>query len=242
MPHGVRVYRWIVLLMAAGFVMDRASIENFADLSDFGWQFRYLTIWALTGSLIAAAMMLTPHYGQRNSRGEVFVSVVAVLNMIVVVSYWRLYFDDPTLVNGENRIVPLREYYLHLAGPILQWIDVLLLKRGFRRMGAVALWLGVAVLVYLGWADFVVAPLNNEPVGTVTAGLPYPFLNDMVPAARAVFDGATWALGLLFIALLRGRTGRRGPFFSASRMARGSVMMGGSGVTGIVRPRGRRAQ
>ena len=96
------------------------------------------------------------------------------------------------------------EYYLHLVGPILQWIDVLLLKRGFRHMGAVALWLDVAVLIYLRWAEFVVAPLNDEPVGTVTAGLPYPFLNDTEPAAREVFYGATWASGLVFIALLWG--------------------------------------
>jgi len=70
---------------------------------------------------------------------------------------------------------------------VLQWIDVLAIKRGFRRVGAVAVWLGVAVLAYLGWSEFVVAPLNDAPVGTVTAGLPYPFLNDMDPAARLAF-------------------------------------------------------
>jgi hypothetical protein len=133
----------------------------------------------------------------------VFVSVVAVMNMIVVVSYWRLYFDDPTLVNGDNVVVPLREYYLHLAGPLLQWIDVLAVKRGFRRVWAVALWLGVAVLAYLGWAEFVVAPLNDDPVGAWATGLPYPFLNDMTPVARLAFYGGTWASGLVFIAALR---------------------------------------
>jgi hypothetical protein len=107
------------------------------------------------------------------------------------------------VVNGENRIVPLREYYLHPAGPIPQWIDVLLVKRGFRRMVSVALWLGVLALAYLGWAEFVISPLNDGPIGSVTTGLPYPFLNDMEPAARATFYGATWALGLVFIALLR---------------------------------------
>ena len=204
MSRGTRTYRWIVLLLAVAFFVDRATVEDFSDWSDFGWQFRYLTIWALTGSLVAAALVLTPRFGRRDGPGAVFVSVVAVLNMIVVVSYWRLYFDDPTLVNGDNDIVPLREYYLHLAGPILQWIDVLALKRGFRRVVAVALWLGVAVLAYLGWSEFVVAPLNDAPVGTVTTGLPYPFLNDMTPVARLAFYGVTWASGLVFIAVLRG--------------------------------------
>jgi hypothetical protein len=72
MTPGIRVYRWIVLLLAAAFFIDRASTENFADLSDFGWQFRYLTIWSLAGSLTAAAMMLTPQYGHRTGRGDVF--------------------------------------------------------------------------------------------------------------------------------------------------------------------------
>jgi hypothetical protein len=207
MSRRIRTYRWVVLLLAIAFFLDRATVEDFSDWSDFGWQFRYLTIWALTGSLVAAGLMLTPRFGQLDGRGAVFVSVVAVMNMIVVVSYWRLYFDDPTLVNGDNAIVPLREYYLHLVGPILQWIDVLAIKRGFRRVVAVALWLGVAVLAYLGWSEFVVAPLNDDPVGTVTTGLPYPFLNDMAPAARLVFYAATWASGLVFIAVLRGLQG-----------------------------------
>lgn len=109
MPRGIRTYRWIVLLLAVAFFLDRATVEDFADASDFGWQFRYLTIWALTGSMVAAALMLTPQFGRRDGRGAVLVALVAVMNMIVVVSYWRLYFDDPTLVNGDNDIVPLRE-------------------------------------------------------------------------------------------------------------------------------------
>jgi hypothetical protein len=203
MTRTVTIYRWCVLLLAAFFFIDRFSAEDFGNMAEFGWQFRYLTIWALTLSMIAAAMMLTRAYGRPDDRAAVFVSVVAVINMIVVVSYWRLYFDDPELVNGDNDIVAYREYYLHLLGPVLQWIDVVFLKRGFRRMGAPAVWLGVLVLAYLAWAELLVAPANAEPVGTVTAGLPYPFLNDMVLTQRLVFYGVTWASGLVFIALLR---------------------------------------
>ena len=203
MSRPVTLYRWCVLLLAAFFFLDRFTAEDFGNMAEFGWQFRYLTIWALTGSLIAAAMMLTPAYGRPGPRGEVFVSVVAVLNVIVVVSYWRLYFTDPKLVNGENEIVAYREYYLHLLGPLLQWVDVLTIKRAFRHMGAAALGLGALVLAYLGWAEFAVEPLNAAPVGTVTAGLPYPFLNDMTPAQRLGFYAATWASGLVFILVLR---------------------------------------
>lgn len=195
-------YRWFVFALAAFYFVDRARTTTYG-LDDFGWQFRYLTIWALTLSLIAAALMLARRFGAPDGRGAVYVSVTAVINMIVVVSYWRLYFRDPTLVNGDNPVAAYREYYLHLVGPLLQWIDVLCLKRGFRRPGAAALWLGVLVLAYLGWAELVVAPLNDVPVGRVTSGLPYPFLNDMSLGARLVFYAATWASGLIFIALLR---------------------------------------
>lgn len=199
----VTAYRCFVFALAAFYFLDRAAAEIYA-LDDFGWQFRYLTIWALTMSLVSAGLMLTRRFGQRDGRAAVFASVTAVMNMIVVASYWRLYFQDPTLVNGETAPVAYREYYLHLIGPGLQWIDVLFLKRGFRRPGATALWLGVLVLAYLGWAELVVAPLNDGPVGSVTTSLPYPFLNDMALPARLGFYAATWGAGLVFIGVLRG--------------------------------------
>lgn len=198
----VIAYRAAVFALAAFYSVDRALAETWT-MADFGWQFRYLTNWALTMSLISAGLMLTRRYGRRDGRGAVFASVTAVINMIVVVSYWRLYFQDPALVNGENAPVAYREYYLHLVGPLLQWVDVLLLKRGFRRIGATALWLGVLVLAYVVWAELVVQPLNDGPVGSVTTGLPYPFLNDMRFPARLGFYAATWGSGLVFILLLR---------------------------------------
>jgi len=102
MSRRVRTYRVMVLLLAAFYFVDRATQETYA-WHEFGWQFRYLTIWALTMSLIAAAMMLTRTYGGADRRGAGFVSVTAVVNAIVVASYWRLYFQDPALVNGDNR-------------------------------------------------------------------------------------------------------------------------------------------
>jgi len=203
MPRSVIAYRWGVLLLAAFYFLDRAAVESFV-WHDFGWQFRYLTVWSLTLNLIAAAMMLTRQFGRPDGAGGVFLGLAATLNMIVVVSYWRLYLTDPALVNGGRPIVAYREYYLHLVGPLLQWIDLLALKRGFRRPVAVAGWLGVLVIGYLLWAELVVAPLNDAPAGSVTQGLPYPFLNDMAPWQRLRFYATTWVSGLAFIALLRG--------------------------------------
>jgi hypothetical protein len=56
--------------------------------------------------------------------------VAAVLNAMVVFLYWRLYFEDSSLVNGGNPPVWHQEYYLHLAGPILQWIDAVFILGG----------------------------------------------------------------------------------------------------------------
>lgn len=203
MPGWVRVYRWGVLLLAAFYFIDRFSVETY-DLTNFGWQFRYLTIWALTLSLVAGAMMLTPALGSPDKRGAIFVSVTATVNMIVVVSYWRLYFDDPALVNGGKAIVAYREYYLHLVGPVLQWIDVLFIKRAFRNPLRTVAWLFVLVLVYVAWTEAVIAPLNATPVGEVTDGLPYPFLNDMALRARMSFYAATFASGVVFAGFLWG--------------------------------------
>lgn len=198
----IRLFRLSVLALAAFYFVDRFSAETYV-WDNFGWQFRYLTIWGLTGSLIVAAMMLTRAYGRPDRAGAVMVSVVGVINLIVVFSYWRLYFIDPTLVNGDKAIVGYREWYLHLIGPLLQWIDMLLIKRAFHRPLRLAGWLAALVVIYTAWTELVVRPLNDDPVGTVTAGLPYPFLNDMALPDRLVFYTTIFVTGLVFIVLLR---------------------------------------
>jgi uncharacterized protein (TIGR03382 family) len=196
-----RSFRILVLLLTIGYSIEVATTANYTS---FGAQFRFLTIWALTGNLIAAAAMLRPGHGHPDGRFDTALSVLAIINVLVVFSYWRLFFIDPTLINGENTPKPYREYYLHLVGPILMWIDLFWLKRGFRQLIPVLGWLGVVVLIYIGWAELLVAPLNAEPVGDVTSGLPYPFLNDMEPPARATFYGTIYGTGVFFALMFYG--------------------------------------
>ncbi|SFP90047.1 hypothetical protein [Tranquillimonas alkanivorans] len=175
--------------------------------SGFGWQFRYLTIWALTLSLISAAAMLRHSLG-RGGPPYALAAVTAVVNGLVVLSYWRLYFTDPSLVNSAG-IAWWQEYYLHLVGPVLQWIDALVLFGAFRKPWRTLGWLVTLILAYVGWIELAVQPRLDWPQGSVTSGLPYPFLNDMAFDARLGFYAATGLSGLVLLAAGTGATWAR---------------------------------
>jgi len=193
-------YRLIVALLALGYFADTARL---ADYHAFGAQFRFLTIWGQTANLVAALLMLVPRFGRPDGRLDTLLSVIAIVGALVVFSYWRLYLIDPHLVNGDDTPKPYRDYYLHLVGPALMWIDLLVLKRGFRRILPAIAGLAVMVVAYVGWIELLVAPRNSEPVGKVSTGFPYPFLNDMTPDQRGTFYGAIFVTGIAFILLFR---------------------------------------
>ena len=109
-----------------------------------------------------------------------------------------MYFIDPKLVNGENTPVWFQEYYLHLLGPVLIIADALFLSRSFTNILRGAAATLSTCLAYIAWSEIFVGPLNDKPVGTVTSGLPYPFLNDMVMAERLNFYGVTTATAIGF--------------------------------------------
>ena len=79
------------------------------------------------------------------------------------------------------------------------WIDAFLILGVFSRLKPVfyaAIILGIA---YSAWAELVLHPLNAKPIGTVTAGLPYPFLNNMEFGTRMVFYGFSTIANFVFI-------------------------------------------
>ncbi len=129
------------------------------------------------------------------------VSAVCVLNALVVFLYWRLYFIDPKLVNYSGTIVWFQEYYLHLLEPLLLVTDSMISNRSFRQF---KLGIILALLVsfsYVAWTEVVTGPLINVPVGSVAAGLPYPFLNDMILADRLEFYAISILTGVVFYLL-----------------------------------------
>ncbi len=192
----IKAFRIVVFLLTVFY-----SLEQFVDLDPdtFGWQFRYLTIWTLTANMIVAFQMLRLSYEKTTQRWESFVSLVVVMNMAVVVQYWRLYLMDPLNVSPAEGTLWWKEYYLHALGPVLMWIDAFFILGVFSRLKPVFLAAIVLGIAYPAWCELVLHHMNEKPVGSVTAGLPYPFLNNMEFGTRMFFYAASTAANFVFI-------------------------------------------
>lgn len=212
-PHSraVLVWRWAVFLLAAFFSVHTITTSSYAGA---GGPFRYLTHWALLLSFYAASRMLAYTEHRVPVHGDTVPAVASVLNAMVVYLYWSLFLKDPALVRSGAPPAWWDEYYKHALGPALQWIDALFVRGAFGRPARALLGIAVVVVAYLAWIELFVGPLNDSPVGTATSGLPYPFLNDMEPPARALYyatvsAGAVLVLGA-FTALAWGIRRLRG--------------------------------
>lgn len=198
----VLIYRWIVFLLAAGYCI-RTLI--FGGFDSFGGPFRFLTIWALFASFFCASRMMALMEGRSDRRWDGFVCMTAVINTMVVFLYWRLYFADPTSVTPDGELAAWHlEIYLHLVGPLLQVIDSIFIHRSYRRLGAPLAWLIGVICTYVAWAELLVGPMNATPVGAVTSGLPYRFLNNLEWADRAVFYASNLVTGIVLLFLFSG--------------------------------------
>ncbi|WP_342077279.1 hypothetical protein [Yoonia sp. SS1-5] len=194
----VIAYRWIVFGLAAGYCIRTLVFGGF---DNFGGPFRFLTIWALFASFFAASRMMALMEGRSDRRWDGFVCATAVLNTMVVFLYWRLYFADPNSVTRDGQLAAWHlELYLHLFGPLLQWIDTVFIHRSYRRLLAAVGWLTGVIALYVLWAELIVQRFNDTPVGSVTSGLPYPFLNNLELPGRLIFYATN--LGMAFVLLL----------------------------------------
>lgn len=195
----VKTYRWAVLVVTLYYFLYRFFQT---DLSVFGWQFRFLTIWALTASLVSAWNMVRLSMGWSDNRHETWASVTLVMNATVVLMYWKIYLQDPALFYGDGS-APIwhQEYFLHALGPALQAIDALLILGVFTRIRSIILPVLAVPLAYVSWIEFALRPLNETPSGSVTSGLPYLFLNDMEVDGRIQFY-ITTVITMVVLALI----------------------------------------
>jgi len=188
-------------VLALGFWFYQFTTQSGGN---FGMQFRYLTIWGLSFAVIAHYLLWRDRSKGQHPSYPAFITGTAVLNIMVVFLYWRLYFIDPSLVNGDNTPVWFQEYYLHLVGPAIIIIDAIFVARSFYQPLRGALATLTICLAYIAWAEILVGPLNNSPIGRVTSGLPYPFLNDMDIAGRTQFYCTTLATAIVFYSVCYG--------------------------------------
>ena len=200
------VSRYKVLFYFRGLCFTLALLYWFyqffvANYAGFGIQFKYLTIWGLSGNVIVTGLLLKQTVSEQKEKYFAAVSAVCVLNVLVVFLYWRLYFIDPKLVNYSGTIVWFQEYYLHLLGPLLLFIDSLFVNRSFRQFKLGIIQALLLSFSYVLWTELVTGPLNRSPVGSMTSGLPYPFLNDMILSDRLEFYGISILTGVFFYVL-----------------------------------------
>ncbi len=184
-----------VILAAAYLAWQIVTATNWPA----GGCFRYLTIWALTLSLYSATRMLALSHDRITRRHEATAMCASVLNVMVVFLYWKLYAEDPALVNGNGDIPFLEQYYLHGLGPALQIVDALLIARVFRRAQRAVLPLLGIIVGYVAWAELVVQHRAQRPLGTVTSGLPYPFLNALELPERLMFYASNGAVAMIVL-------------------------------------------
>lgn len=200
--RAVLIFRWAVFLLAAGYCL---RMVIFGGWEQFAGPFRFLTVWALFASFFCASRMIAREEGRTDRRWDGIVGMTAVANLMVVFLYWRLYFGDPTSVTRDGALNSWwLEGYLHALGPVLQWIDALFIHRSFRRPLVSAGCLLAFCAAYFAWIEGVIRPLADSPMGAVTSGLPYRFLNDLEPAGRVEFYVTNAALALVVLALFYG--------------------------------------
>lgn len=197
---GIRLYRWGILLLTVLYLGRQFGWS--ADYSLAGGPFRSLTHWALILSCASALAMLALSYDRSRRDWGTLIGVTAIMNAMVVFLYWRLFLTDPALVNTGTPVWYV-EYYLHLLGPALQWIDALFIYRAFRRLMPAIVGLLAVIAGYLAWIEFFVGPSNDFPAGVVTSGMPYPFLNNMEAPDRLVFYATTTVTALVFLLAFR---------------------------------------
>ena len=189
------LWRVVLLASASAFWLWQFAV---ADMAEFGWQFRFLTIWALTLTLAHAALAFGHAAGLTGQRHERLAMVSAAINAVMAMLYWRLRLTDPGAL-GAPGASPVQDIYLHAVAPALMIVDAVFVMRAFGRPIRAVPGLLLVVAAYVAWIELAVAPLNDMPVGDVTTGLPYPFLNDLAWGERATFYGTALLAGLAFL-------------------------------------------
>ncbi|PJI86020.1 FAR-17a/AIG1-like protein [Yoonia maricola] len=196
------IFRWIAFLLAGGYCIHTLI---FGGWDAFGGPFRFLTIWGLFCAFFAFSRLMALEEERSTRRWDGFISMAAVLNAMVLILYWRIFYADSVLVTGDGGFSEYHiEIYRHGVGPALVIIDAVFIHRSFTRLGAAGAWLIGVIGAYIAFAELLWQPLNDDPSGSVTSGIPYRFLNDLEFADRAVFYAVNFGTALVLLVVFAG--------------------------------------
>ena len=195
-------FRAVSFLLASIFIADIFFLSGshlFQDIG-FGKQFKFFTLWSFVANFSVCLILFLRMFQFRLRINDSIVAIATMMGIFTVILYWGLFFIDPSLVNyTDQRLNFLREYYLHLIGPLLLSIEGFFYSRAFKKFLNIAKYAALINFGYFAWIEFIIAPLNKFPVGKITKGLPYPFMNDMNSIERLIFATSCFIFGLLFI-------------------------------------------
>ncbi len=196
------IFRWTAFLLAGGYCVYTLITGPW---DEFGGPFRFLTIWGLFCAFFAFSRLMAIEERRSDRRWDGFISMAAVINTMVLILYWRIFFNDSVLVTGDGGFTEYHEeIYRHGLGPLLIIIDALFIHRSFTKLGAAAAWLVGVICTYIALAELVWQRFNTNPSGAVTSGIPYGFLNDLEFAERTVFYAVNFATALVLLVVFAG--------------------------------------
>lgn len=186
----------------AVFVAYCLRMIFFGNWDAFAGPFKYLTIWSLFISTFALSRTLLFASERSTKRWDGFVAMSCVISAMVVFLYWRLFFADPMSVTSDGTLGDWwLEYFLHGVGPLLLWIEALFFHKPFRKWAAAIAWMFGVIASFVLWMELVLQPLVDSPVGEVTSGLPYRFLNNMDFGGRSNFYVTNFVVAVVFLAV-----------------------------------------
>ena len=199
------LFRVTCLAFAFIFVLDMFFLSGskiFIEVG-FGKQFRYFTLWSLLANFIAILFLSLSKSFRIFDQTKPFIAISSMMGLFTIILYWGLYFIDPNLVNyGDDQLDFFREIYLHFIGPALLFFDALVLKKTFTHFKKIVPYAFFINFGYFGWLELLVGPNSDFPVGKITSGLPYPFMNDMLLEHRLIFMVVCFICGASFIWIL----------------------------------------
>ena len=192
-------YRQIVFVISSVFWV---TLLVDLDWSYFGSDFRFFTYWSLVGCWISSYWALRLSTQKTQNDHHIGISIISIATLIMLFLYWNLYIIDPAMLYTDGVGSWGSKYIKHVTIPALQLIDAIFFLKVFRSLKSTIYGTITTITVYILWIELCIQPLNDKPAGSITSGLPYAFLNDMILIERLTYYGKIYLLTIILSFIL----------------------------------------